>query len=75
MSENACWSSGIGKEGGAQTINVVYECGFGAVVQVVHEIGHAVGFWHEQSRPDHDDYVWINDKCIRDGDDYTNSNS
>ena len=59
--EDACWSF-VGKHGGNQTINVVDKCEFG---KIVHEIGHAIGFWHEHSRPDRDDYVRINDKCIK----------
>lgn len=50
-------SSYVGMQGGKQVIIINYQCGFGSTV---HEIGHALGFWHEQNRLDRDDYVKIN---------------
>ena len=50
-------NSHLGRIGGAQPINVS-NC-FGDVGSVMHEILHAAGFFHEQSRSDRDAFVTI----------------
>lgn len=53
---DGCWSY-VGMRGGKQDLSLADGCGFGATV---HELGHAWGLWHEQSREDRDSYVTIN---------------
>lgn len=55
--DGAGCSSRVGMYSGRQNIELNKDCGFGAAV---HEIGHTLGFWHEQSRNDRDNYVTIN---------------
>lgn len=51
-----CGRSAIGMRRGAQDVWVNDNCG---TPTVVHELGHAIGFWHEQSRCDRDSFVEI----------------
>jgi hypothetical protein len=50
-------NSYIGRVGGKQLIWGAGNC---TVATLLHEMGHATGFWHEQSRPDRNSYVTVN---------------
>ncbi|KAB7494434.1 Zinc metalloproteinase nas-13 [Armadillidium nasatum] len=63
--DNSCYSY-VGRIGGPQTVAYPQWCinSFGSVL---HELYHALGFFHEQSRPDRDKYVTINHNNIQSG--------
>ncbi len=59
-----CYSTSMGKKANSmQKINLASP-GCATHGNALHEIGHAIGFWHEQSRPDRNNYLTVNWKNI-----------
>ena len=63
-SNDGC-SSHVGRKGGEQTIKLGPGCN--RQHNILHELLHALGLWHEQSRPDRDSYVEILSNNIEEG--------
>jgi len=67
VNQNACWSI-IGRSGGPQLLKMGNHCLQRGTA--IHELMHAVGFFHEQSRADRDNHVVIWRKNIQKGQEY-----
>ena len=57
--------SNIGRSIGPQAITL--ELGCSLAPHIIHEVMHALGFWHEHTRPDRDDYVKVIWENIKEG--------
>jgi hypothetical protein len=54
---NGICESSVGRIGGEQSMGGSASCSVGTLL---HEMGHTIGLWHEQSRSDRDTYVTVN---------------
>lgn len=52
----------MGKQGGKQVLMLSASCGSGQVLskwEIVHELMHTLGFYHEHQRRDRDEYIEV----------------
>lgn len=61
-----CWSS-VGRIGGKQQVNLQSPSCTTLIGTIIHEFMHSVGFFHEQSREERDNFVTILSANIRRG--------
>ena len=52
-----CTCNSVGRRGGEQVIELGYSCQ--SKGELLHTLGHVIGLWHEQARPDRNSYVRI----------------
>ncbi len=64
VAESGCWSV-AGRAGGEQKLSLGAGCE--SMGTAAHEIGHAIGLWHEQTRSDRDKNVIVNWENIQEG--------
>ncbi|KAL2082403.1 hypothetical protein ACEWY4_022221 [Coilia grayii] len=64
VKRDGCWSM-VGKQQDGQLLSLGPRCDHKAIIE--HELLHAIGFYHEQSRQDRDDYVKIHLDQVIDG--------
>jgi hypothetical protein len=61
---SGCWSDSVGRIGGRQVVNLARPnmAGVGCMTAgtAIHEIGHAVGLYHEQQRSDRGSFITVN---------------
>ncbi|GFN95851.1 metalloendopeptidase [Plakobranchus ocellatus] len=69
MKDFGCWSH-VGRDQAYhyQEVSVAENCFIRGII--LHELGHVIGFWHEQSRPDRDKYVTFIEKNVNRPDEY-----
>lgn len=57
---NRCWTDvGSGNTNGRQDFNFTFDWCW-EKTKLIHELGHVLGFMHEQQRPDRDKYIKVN---------------
>lgn len=63
---SGCWSS-VGRQGGPQEVNLESPKCFSNYGTTIHELMHALGFYHEQNRYERDSYVRVLGENVKTG--------